>query len=191
MGSKTCVEPAAKKPDTVWSQLDKLQAEHDRTKLLVRAVKGGRFRGRKPNGDWHARFGGEHDGEDIIEKTPIALVLVVAVLRCNRCGHLAHEHGRRGMEDEEKKGKRHQEKKRCDGVKPRRSFTGFELEEEPPCSCHLTPEEIRAKQTDREWIAGRLAAVMREREMEGHSRISKDNVFEGLREKPVEDATDE
>lgn len=190
MGSNACVEQSSeKRPPSVWCQLDSMQAEHDKTKLLVRAVNGGRFKGRKPNGDWHARIGGDFGGEDFIAKTPIDLVLAVAVARCYRCDHPLEEHSKRELEDSEKKGKRHQDKKRCDGVAKKRADDG--TLEEVPCACHLTPDEVRAKQTDREWIAGRLAAVMREKEMEGHSRVSKDNVFEGLREKPVGDSADE
>lgn len=158
--------------ESVWKQLDRMQAEHDKTKLLVRAVKGGRFRGRKPNGDWHVRIGGEVGGTDVVRPTPVELVLAVAAERCWRCGHEISDHSERELDEEELKGKRHKEKKRCGG--------GTKAE---PCECHLTPEEIREKQTSREAIAQRLSSLMRQkRSTEDAARdVTADTVFAGLR----------
>ncbi|RKH01484.1 hypothetical protein D7X74_37835 [Corallococcus sp. CA047B] len=147
-----------------------MQAEHDKTKLLVRAVRGGRFKGRKPNGDWFAASDGE-----VVKPTPVDLVLAVAALKCFTCGHEIEEHSVRELSEEEQKGKRNKDKKRCDG--------GSAAE---PCSCVKTPDEIRAKQTDREWIAQRLASVMRERDLPGADRVCAATVFDGLRGPAVE-----
>ncbi|UAW08017.1 hypothetical protein [Myxococcus phage Mx4 ts27htf-1hrm-1] len=166
---------------SIWQQIDQLKAEHDKTKLLVRAVKGGRFRGRKPNGDWHVRIGGDVGGTDVVRPTPVELVLAVAAERCWRCGHELSDHSMRELEGEELKGKRHKEKKRCCGVTKK---PGFVLaDEEEPCGCHLTPEEIRERQTSREAIAQRLASLMRQRSAtEDAARdVTADTVFAGLR----------
>ena len=151
--------------ESIWQQLDRMKAEHDKTKLLVRAVRGGRFRGRKPNGDWFVSSGGE-----VAKPTPVELVLAVAVLKCATCGHELSEHSERELDEEELKGKRHKDRKRCAGGS-----------RDEPCGCVRTEEEIRAKQTDREWIAQRLASVMRERDLPGSEKVSASTVFDGLR----------
>ncbi|MBJ6762781.1 hypothetical protein JGU66_18615 [Myxococcaceae bacterium JPH2] len=78
--------------EAVWDYIDRHVAEFRRVQLLVRAVRGGRFKGCKPNGSWWVRFGTGRNVRNVVTPTPMELVLQVAVLRCGTCGHKTSGH---------------------------------------------------------------------------------------------------
>lgn len=67
----------------VWGQIDALKVEHEETN----ALKGWRFKGRKPNGDWVARHGTGKGA--IVVRAPKAAGLLAAVdaMHCPECRH--------------------------------------------------------------------------------------------------------
>lgn len=167
--------------------IKRLNQEMKRMRMLLQAVRGGRFRGRKPNGDWWVTITPKLDPEgnlmrgresrDLRASSPVELVLLAAVARCFVCGCDTDAHSQR--EPTELEAQRLKDTKRCEGQRLR----GVDVVQ---CSCARTPQEIRKKQSDREWLAERLAELMRRREMEGHRDVKASTVFQGLREAAIE-----
>ncbi|NBD09238.1 hypothetical protein [Corallococcus silvisoli] len=122
--------------ESIWQQLDRMMAEYKRTKALVRAVRGGRFRGRKPNGQWWVRFGTGRAAVDLLADTPEELVRRAAVHRCGECGHKTQGHRLKAKDEVT-----------CPGVS---------------CTCEATQADIVAKQGTTAWIAERAGLTERE-----------------------------
>ncbi|RKH13502.1 hypothetical protein D7X74_21805 [Corallococcus sp. CA047B] len=122
--------------ESVWDIIDRYKAEYDKVKRLLRAVRGGRFRGRKPNGKWWVRFGSGRATLDLLADTPEELVRQAAVFRCGDCGHKTTGHRRKSKEEAS-----------CVGVS---------------CTCKATQAEIIAKQSTTAWIAERAGLTERE-----------------------------
>lgn len=164
--------------ESAFSYLDRLAAEEKRVRLAIQAVRGGSYKGRKPNGSWYLTFrttrrlGVEDSPDEVVEPTPVALIQRAATLRCASCGCPTDYHGTRELDAEEAKGKRRKDRKRCSGTK----LDGT------ACPCAKLPEEIRAAQGSPEWIAKRLAAKMMERETPGWREVSAATLYEGIRE---------
>lgn len=150
--------------------MERLQAEVKRTKEIIQAVRGGRFQGRKPNGNWWLIFKHGIDEHEIVAPDPIALVLKAAVLRCGSCKHATADHAKRELEEDEKKFKPHKEKLRCEG----------EALDGTKCSCTKTPEEIQKTQGSVEWITAKLQRRYQERS-KAPEHVDTTTVFRGMR----------
>ncbi|NPC76435.1 hypothetical protein HPP05_42630 [Corallococcus exiguus] len=122
--------------ESIWQQLDRMMAEYAKVKSLLRAVRGGRFRGRKPNGKWWVRFGTGRAAVDLVTDTPEELVRQAAAHRCGECGHKTLGHRLRTKDEVS-----------CPGVS---------------CTCKATQAEIIAKQSTTAWIAERAGLSKRE-----------------------------
>jgi len=173
--------------------MERLKAEMKKVRALIVAVRGGRFRGRKPNGDWWVTISPKEDvdgqgflrgrrARDIRVSNPVELIQQVAVARCYSCGCDTDMHGVREPTEEE--AKRLPDMKRCDGERIPRGESST-----VSCVCTKTPEEIRKKQSDPAWIAERYALVLaRKKATEDEARkVTASNVFEGLRGPPPPD----
>lgn len=164
--------------ESAFSYLDRLAAEEKRVKLAIQAVRGGSYKGRKPNGSWWLifrttrRLGAEEPPDEIVEPTPVALIQRAATLRCVSCGCPTDFHATRDLDVEARRFKRHKDRARCSGTK----LDGT------TCPCTRLPEEIRVKQGNAEWIARRLAAKMRERETPGWREVTEATLYAGVRE---------
>ncbi|AFE05596.1 hypothetical protein COCOR_04047 [Corallococcus coralloides DSM 2259] len=122
--------------ESIWHQLDRMVAEYLKVKTLLRAVRGGRFRGRKPNGKWWVRFGSGRMAVDLLADSPEELVRRAAVYRCGECGHKTQGHRLKAKDEVF-----------CPGV---------------TCTCEATQAQIIAKQSTTAWIAERAGMTERE-----------------------------
>lgn len=166
--------------EDAFKYMARVEDEARRVKMMVQSVRGGRFAGWKPSGAWVVVTKDEDGLEvEIVEPTPDRLVLRVAILRCASCGCHTAEHSIRELEEEELKGKRNKDRKRCGGKSP---------EDGNPCGCVKTPAEIVEKQSSLDWIAKRLAQRMMEREIPGWRSVNASTLWDGVHEAPKEAA---
>lgn len=72
---------------SVWSQLDQMKREHDKTKEQVAAFRHWRFKGRRLNGQWWARYRSGKRALVIEADTADGLLKKLKSEFCPACGH--------------------------------------------------------------------------------------------------------